>query len=203
MPDCAAFFLQLGCDEHTARQIDVNRRWLEPRWSVECHNAECDCRLDHERHARCRSRGQHGWYGNGFIANSTSSIFAQGWDARAPEDGRRAGGAAGLLKAVQAEYNPGTSSAVVIGPVTMPAPSKSTVTSSMTSDNRLAAPVLSSGPSRTEDPLGDLCWLLFVLPGPRGCMRWSCSHPFVLTVKYSFYKWNGVTPAIWVGLRTT
>ncbi|MGD0708502.1 MAG: sugar ABC transporter permease [Anaerolineaceae bacterium] len=25
--------------------------------------------------------------------------------------------------------------------------------------------------------------------------------PLVLTVKYSFYKWNGVTPAIWVGLK--
>lgn len=25
--------------------------------------------------------------------------------------------------------------------------------------------------------------------------------PFVLTIRYSFYKWNGVSPAIWVGLK--
>jgi raffinose/stachyose/melibiose transport system permease protein len=83
----------------------------------------------------------------------------------------------------------------------MPAPSKSTVTSSMTSDNRRAAPVLSQRASphtkvRWETFVG---WL-FVLPALAMYAVFVLT-PLVLTVKYSFYKWNGVTPAIWVGLK--
>ena len=60
-----------------------------------------------------------------FIANATSSIFAQGWT---PELQKMVGGkqdAAGLLKAVQAEYAEGTGSVVSYGRTTMPAPARS------------------------------------------------------------------------------
>ena len=83
----------------------------------------------------------------------------------------------------------------------MPAPSKSTVTSSMTSDNRRAAPVL----SQRTFPHTKVRWetfvgWLFVLPALAMYAVFVLT-PLVLTVKYSFYKWNGVTPAIWVGLK--
>ncbi len=83
----------------------------------------------------------------------------------------------------------------------MPAPSKSTVTSSMTTDSRLAAPVL----SQRTFPRRKIRWeifvgWLFVLPALAMYALFVLT-PLVLTVKYSFYKWNGVTPAIWVGLK--
>ena len=71
----------------------------------------------------------------------------------------------------------------------------------MTSDNRLAAPVFSRrtllhNKVRRETFVG---WL-FVLPALVMYTLFVLT-PLVLTVKYSFYKWNGVTPAIWVGLK--
>ena len=71
----------------------------------------------------------------------------------------------------------------------------------MTSDNRLVAPALSRRNFlhrmvRRENIIG---WL-FVLPA---LVMYAVFvlQPLVLTVKYSFYKWNGVSPAIWVGLK--
>jgi raffinose/stachyose/melibiose transport system permease protein len=71
----------------------------------------------------------------------------------------------------------------------------------MTSDIRLAAPALSRRTFlhkkvRLETFVG---WL-FVLPALAMYALFVLT-PLVLTVKYSFYKWNGVTPAIWVGLK--
>jgi raffinose/stachyose/melibiose transport system permease protein len=83
----------------------------------------------------------------------------------------------------------------------MTTPSKSTVKSSMTLDNRLAAPILSlraflHRKVRRETFVG---WL-FILPALAMYALFVLT-PLVLTIKYSFYKWNGVTPAIWVGLK--
>ena len=83
----------------------------------------------------------------------------------------------------------------------MPMPSKSTRTFSITSDNHPVAPVFSRrtilhNKVRRETFVG---WL-FVLPALVMYALFVLT-PLVLTVKYSFYKWNGVTPAIWVGLK--
>jgi raffinose/stachyose/melibiose transport system permease protein len=71
----------------------------------------------------------------------------------------------------------------------------------MTLDNRLAAPILSlraflHRKVRRETFVG---WL-FILPALAMYALFVLT-PLVLTIKYSFYKWNGVTPAIWVGLK--
>ncbi len=103
--DCAAFFLNWVATNDDGPPDRRRRRRLEPRWAGGCHDAVRRCRLGHERDARRRSR----WSARparamDFIANSTSSIFAQGWT---PELQKMVGGkedAAGLLKAVQAEY---------------------------------------------------------------------------------------------------
>jgi raffinose/stachyose/melibiose transport system permease protein len=89
---------------------------------------------------------------------------------------------------------------------TMPAPSKSTVsstaTSTTTSDNRPVAPAFSSRRNflhrifRRENLIG---WL-FVLPALLMYVVFVLV-PFMLTIRYSFFKWNGVSPAIWVGLN--
>jgi raffinose/stachyose/melibiose transport system permease protein len=84
----------------------------------------------------------------------------------------------------------------------MPTPSKSTETFSITStNNHPVAPVFSRrtllrNKARRETFVG---WL-FVLPALVMYALFVLT-PLVLTVKYSFYKWNGVTPAIWVGLK--
>jgi raffinose/stachyose/melibiose transport system permease protein len=84
----------------------------------------------------------------------------------------------------------------------MPASSKSTVSSTVTSDNRHVAPAFSSRRNflhkkvRREIIVG---WL-FVLPA---LVMYAVFvlQPLVLTIKYSFYKWNGVGSATWVGLK--
>ena len=83
----------------------------------------------------------------------------------------------------------------------MPAPSESTVTSTVTSDNRPLAParsrwILLHRMVRRETIIG---WL-FVLPA-LVMYTLFVLQPLVLTVQYSFYKWNGVGPMTWVGLQ--
>ncbi len=85
--------------------------------------------------------------------------------------------------------------------MTMATPSKSTVTSGMTSDNRHPAAEISRRifrprKIRREDVVG---WL-FVLPA---LIMYTVFVivPFISTIQYSFFKWNGVSPATWVGLR--
>ncbi len=83
----------------------------------------------------------------------------------------------------------------------MPAPTRSTVTSTVTSDNRPAVPAFSRWISfskvvRRETITG---WL-FVAPALL-MYAFFVLLPLVLTIVYSFYRWNGVGPMTWVGLK--
>src|SRR5512144_589251 len=83
----------------------------------------------------------------------------------------------------------------------MPAPTRSTVTSTVTSDNRPAASAFSRWISiskvvRRETILG---WL-FVVPALLMYVVFVLV-PLLLTITYSFYRWNGVGPMTWVGLK--
>jgi len=83
----------------------------------------------------------------------------------------------------------------------MPATSKSTVTSPVTSDSRAFSPELSRRNFlhrmvRRETIVG---WL-FVLPALLMYVVFVIV-PFMMTIRYSFFKWNGVSPATWVGLK--
>jgi raffinose/stachyose/melibiose transport system permease protein len=83
----------------------------------------------------------------------------------------------------------------------MPTPARATVTSTVKSDNRLAALVVPrrtylSKRIRRETLVG---WL-FVLPA---LLMYAVFVlvPLLLTIRYSFYRWSGVGPATWVGLK--
>ena len=83
----------------------------------------------------------------------------------------------------------------------MPAPTRSTITSTVTSDNRSAVPASSRWISlskvvRRETIIG---WL-FVVPA---LLMYAVFVlvPLLLTITYSFYRWNGVGPMTWVGLK--
>src|SRR5512133_85953 len=83
----------------------------------------------------------------------------------------------------------------------MPAPTKSTVTSAVTPDHRPVVPafsrwILVSKTVRREIIIG---WL-FVLPA---LLMYAVFVlvPLLLTIVYSFYRWNGVGPMTWVGLK--
>ena len=78
----------------------------------------------------------------------------------------------------------------------MPVPSKSTVTSPETSDNHPVAPKLSRLKTRRESIVG---WL-FVLPALLMYVVFVLA-PLLLTILYSLFKWNGVGPMTWVGLK--
>ena len=102
--DCAAFFLNWVATNDTARQIDVTVGGSNPGGAADANMPSVAAgSITNETLAAGQVIGQD----NGamdFIANATSSIFAQGWT---PELQKMVGGkqdAAGLLKAVQAEY---------------------------------------------------------------------------------------------------
>src|SRR5512138_1236813 len=83
----------------------------------------------------------------------------------------------------------------------MPAPTRSTVSSTVTSDNRPAAFAFSRRISlskvvRRETIIG---WL-FVAPALLMYVVFVLV-PLLLTIMYSFYKWNGVGQMTWVGLK--
>jgi raffinose/stachyose/melibiose transport system permease protein len=78
----------------------------------------------------------------------------------------------------------------------MPVPSKSTVITPETSDNRPVAPKLSRLKTRRESIIG---WL-FVLPALLMYVVFVLA-PLLLTILYSLFKWNGVGPMTWVGLK--
>jgi raffinose/stachyose/melibiose transport system permease protein len=83
----------------------------------------------------------------------------------------------------------------------MPTPTKSTVESTVTSENRHVAPPVSRRNSqrrvfRRETLIG---WL-FILPALLMYVIFVIV-PFTSTIQYSFFKWNGVGPATWVGLK--
>ena len=85
----------------------------------------------------------------------------------------------------------------------MPAPSRSTLESPLTPDNRAVALASSwrislSRVVRRETIIG---WL-FVSPA---LLMYAVFVllPLLLSIQYSFFRWNGVGPATWVGLSRT
>ncbi len=102
--DCAAFFLNWVATNDAARTIDVNIGGSNPGGPAGAMMpAAAAGSVTNETLAAGPVMGADGGAMD-FIANATSSIFAQGWT---PELQKMVGGqqdAAGLLKAVQAEY---------------------------------------------------------------------------------------------------
>ena len=102
--DCAAFFLNWVASNATARQIDVAVGGSNPGGPADATMPSVAAgSITNDTLAAGNVIGKAGTSMD-FIANSTSSIFAQGWT---PELQKMVGGkedAAGLLKAVQAEY---------------------------------------------------------------------------------------------------
>ncbi len=83
----------------------------------------------------------------------------------------------------------------------MPAPTRPTVTSTLKSNKRPAVSVFSRWISlskvvRRENIIG---WL-FVAPALL-MYAFFVLVPLLLTIVYSFYRWNGVGPMAWVGLK--
>jgi raffinose/stachyose/melibiose transport system substrate-binding protein len=101
--DCAAFFFNWVATNETARDIDVQVGGSNPGGPTDLAVPKAKAAITNETLAA----GTQVAKDNGamdFIANATGSIFAQGWT---PELQKLVGGkqdAAGLLKAVQAEY---------------------------------------------------------------------------------------------------
>ena len=102
--DCAAFFLNWVATNETAREIDVAVGGSNPGGpSGAVMPAVEEGSVTNETLAAGPVVGEAGTSMD-FIANATSAIFAQGWT---PELQKMVGGrqdAAGLLDAVQAEY---------------------------------------------------------------------------------------------------
>lgn len=103
-PDCAAFFLNWVATNPTAREINVAVGGSNPGGPTDATMPSVtEGSVTNETLAAGPVMGADGGAMD-FIANATSSIFAQGWT---PELQKMVGGqqdAAGLLKAVQAEY---------------------------------------------------------------------------------------------------
>jgi raffinose/stachyose/melibiose transport system substrate-binding protein len=102
--DCAAFFFNWVASNPTARQIDVTVGGSNPGGPADATMPTvAEGSVTNETLAAGAVIGKAGTAMD-FIANATSAIFAQGWT---PELQKMVGGkqdAAGLLKAVQAEY---------------------------------------------------------------------------------------------------
>ncbi len=102
--DCAAFFFNWVATNPTARQIDVTVGGSNPGGPADATMPSVAAgSVTNETLAAGPVIGKAGTSMD-FIANATSAIFAQGWT---PELQKMVGGkqdAAGLLKAVQAEY---------------------------------------------------------------------------------------------------
>jgi raffinose/stachyose/melibiose transport system substrate-binding protein len=102
--DCAAFFFNWVATDPTARQIDVSVGGSWPGGPADAPAVTVPAgSITNETLAAGLVVGKAGTSMD-FIANATSSIFAQGWT---PELQKMVGGqqdAAGLLQAVQAEY---------------------------------------------------------------------------------------------------
>jgi raffinose/stachyose/melibiose transport system substrate-binding protein len=102
--DCAAFFLNWVATNATARTINVNIGGSNPGGpsDLPVPPAASGSVINDTLAAGAQVAKDSGQMD--FIANATGSIFAQGWT---PELQKLVGGketAAGLLKAVQAEY---------------------------------------------------------------------------------------------------
>src|SRR5512135_2334174 len=83
----------------------------------------------------------------------------------------------------------------------MPAPARSKVTSMVTLDNR-PEPLANSRRNRTSKRFrreAIIGWL-FALPALLMYATFVLV-PLLMTILYSFFKWNGVGKATWVGLK--
>jgi raffinose/stachyose/melibiose transport system substrate-binding protein len=102
--DCAAFFFDWVASNETARQINVDIGGSNPGGPTDLPvPSAAEGSVTNETLAAGNEVAKDNG-GMDFIANATGSIFAQGWT---PELQKMIGGrqdAAGLLKAVQAEY---------------------------------------------------------------------------------------------------
>lgn len=102
--DCAAFFFNWVATDETARQINVDIGGSNPGGPTDLPvPTAAEGSVTNETLAAGNEVAKDNG-GMDFIANATGSIFAQGWT---PELQKMIGGrqdAAGLLKAVQAEY---------------------------------------------------------------------------------------------------
>jgi len=102
--DCAAFFFNWVATDETARQINVDIGGSNPGGPTDLPiPSAAEGSVTNETLAAGNEVAKDNG-GMDFIANATGSIFAQGWT---PELQKMVGGrqdAAGLLKAVQAEY---------------------------------------------------------------------------------------------------
>ena len=80
----------------------------------------------------------------------------------------------------------------------MPAPSRSTMTTTETSDNRpaLSRRIFPHRVVRRETTIG---WL-FVLPALLMYIAFVLI-PLLLSIQYSFFRWDGIGPMTWVGLQ--
>ena len=102
--DCAAFFLNWVATNPAARQIDVTVGGSNPGGPADATMPNVTAGSITNDTLTAGAVVNKDGTAMDFIANSTSSIFAQGWT---PELQKMVGGqedAAGLLKAVQAEY---------------------------------------------------------------------------------------------------
>jgi raffinose/stachyose/melibiose transport system substrate-binding protein len=106
-PDCAAFFFQWVATNEAARAINVTVGGGAPVGPTDLPIPQAPAgSVTEETIAAGSEVAKDGGF-MGFIANATTSIFPQGWT---PELQKMVGGqqdAAGLLKAVQAEYERG------------------------------------------------------------------------------------------------
>src|SRR5512138_388199 len=82
----------------------------------------------------------------------------------------------------------------------MPAPTRSTVTTTVTSDDRRAASAVSRLSTNKMVGRETLIGWLFVVPA-LGMYLAFVLVPLLLTILYSFYRWNGIGPMTWVGLK--
>lgn len=83
----------------------------------------------------------------------------------------------------------------------IPAPARLTVTMMMTSDNRPTTLAFSRWISLSKAVhRGTIIGWLFVLPA---LLMYAVFvlYPFLLSIQYSFYRWNGIGPMTWVGLH--
>ena len=83
----------------------------------------------------------------------------------------------------------------------MPTPTRSTMTSTVKSDSRPAAPAFSRRiPLRKLVRRETIIGLLFVLPALLIYAAFVLL-PLILSIQYSFFRWDGIGPMTWVGLK--
>ena len=191
--DCAAFFFNWVATNDKARQIDVAVGGSNPGGPTDLAvPTGAAGSVTNERSPRVGAspRPTARWTS---LPTRPGSIFAQGWT---PELQKIVGGkedAAGLLKAVQAEYQK------ELVPVTYAAGGAGSRAGDQLARGD-ARPVAGrripghGGSAGRPSSAGCSCCPALVMYGL------FVLQPLALTVQYSLYRWDGVGPATWVGL---